>query len=180
MPTPPPPPSSTPRRTARSRAGLFNRTWDLLEIEDRTVRQDAEMIDTAHASAWHWRQVGNAANEARGHWMLARVYSVLGHGPRPSTTRPRANDVLAAGGEGIEDWDAAAAAEAMSRALVANGDLAGAATWKAKAEPLLDGVADPDDRGVVEGDLAHAPRVAPGRPTRSPPGGAAADAQPIA
>ena len=62
-----------------------------------------------------------------------------------------------AGGEGIEDWDAAAAAEAMSRALVASGDLAGAATWKAKAEALLEGVADPDDRGVVEGDLATLP-----------------------
>ena len=157
VPTPPPPPALDHETHRALAAGLFNRTWDLLEIEDRTVRQDAEMIDTAHASAWHWRQVGNAANEARGHWMLARVYSVLGHGPEAVWHAIRANDVLSVGGEGIEDWDAAAAAEAMARALVANGDLEGAGMWKAKAQVLLDGVVDPDDRGVVEGDLATLP-----------------------
>ncbi len=157
VPTPPPPPTLD-RDTQRAlAAGLFNRTWDILEREDRTARDDAEMIDTAHASAWHWRQVGNAANEARGHWMLARVYSVLGHGPEAVYHARRANEVLDEGGEGIEDWDRPAAAEAMARALVATGDLEGAATWKARAQALLEGVADPNERGVVEGDLAALP-----------------------
>ena len=157
VPTPPPPPTLDPEVQRALAAGLFNRSWDLLEREDRTPRDDAELIDTAHASAWHWRQVGNAANEARGHWMLARVYSVLGHAPEAVYHARRANEVLDAGGEGIEDWDRPAAAEAMARALVASGDLAGAAEWKARAQGLLDGVADPDDRGVVEGDLAALP-----------------------
>lgn len=157
VPTPPPPPTLDHDTQRALAAGLFNRTWDILEREDRTARDDAEMIDTAHASAWHWRQVGNAANEARGHWMLARVYSVLGHGPEALYHARRANEVLDAGGEGIEDWDRPAAAEAMARALVTTGDLAGAAEWKAKAQALLAGVADADDRGVVEGDLAALP-----------------------
>ena len=157
VPTPPPPPTLEPETHRALAAGLFNRSWDLLEIEDRTARQDAELIDTAHASAWHWRQAGNAANEARGHWMLARVYSVLGHGAEALYHARRANEVLDLGGEGIEDWDRPAAAEAMARALVASGDLAAAAEWKARAETLLAAVADPDDRGVVEGDLAALP-----------------------
>ena len=157
VPTPPPPPTLEPEVHRALAAGLFNRTWDLLEREDRTARDDAELIDTAHASAWHWRQVGNAANEARGHWILARVYSILGHASEAVYHAGRANAVLDAGGEGIEDWDRPAAAEAMARALVASGDLAGAAEWKAKAQGLLDAVADPDDRGVVEGDLAALP-----------------------
>ena len=157
VPTPPPPPTLEPEVHRALAAGLFNRTWDLLEREDRTARDDAELIDTAHASSWHWRQVGNAANEARGHWILARVYSILGHAPEAVYHADRANAVLDAGGEGIEDWDRPAAAEAMARALVASGDLAGAAEWKAKAQGLLDAVADPDDRGVVEGDLAALP-----------------------
>ena len=45
----------------------------------------------------------------------------------------------------------------MARALVAIGDLAGAAEWKARATELLDAVADADDRSVVEGDLAALP-----------------------
>jgi DNA-binding transcriptional MerR regulator len=157
VPTPPPPPTLDPETHRALAAGLFNRSWDLLEIEDRTARQDAELIDTAHASAWHWRQVGNAANEARGHWMLARVYSVLGHGAEAVYHARRANEVLDVGGDGIEDWDRPAAAEAMARALVASGDLAAATEWKAKAETLLATVVDPDDRGVVEGDLAALP-----------------------
>ena len=157
VPTPPPPPTLDPETHRALAAGLFNRTWDLLEREDRTARDDAELIDTAHASSWHWRQVGNTANEARGHWILARVYSVLGHAPEAVYHARRANDVLDAGGEGIEDWDRPAAAEAMARALVASGDLAGAAEWKAKAQDLLAAVADADDRGVVEGDLAALP-----------------------
>jgi DNA-binding transcriptional MerR regulator len=157
VPTPPPPPTLDPETHRALAAGLFNRSWDLLEIEDRSARQDAELIDTAHASAWHWRQVGNAANEARGHWMLARVYSVLGHGAEAVYHARRANEVLDLGGEGIEDWDRPAAAEAMARALVASGDLAAAAEWKARAAELLGAVADEEDRSVVEGDLAALP-----------------------
>ena len=157
VPTPPPPPTLDAETQRALAAGLFNRSWDLLEIEDRTARQDAELIDTAHASAWHWRQVGNAANEARGHWMLARVYSVLGHGAEAVYHAGRANEVLDLGGEGIEDWDRPAAAEAMARALVATGDLAAAAEWKARAAELLQAVTDAEDRSVVEGDLAALP-----------------------
>jgi DNA-binding transcriptional MerR regulator len=157
VPTPPPPPTLAPDTSRALAAGLFNRSWDLLEREDRTPRDDAELIDTAHASAWHWRQVGNAANEARGHWMLARVYSILGHSAEAVYHARRANDVLDEGGDGIEDWDRPAAAEAMARALVAAGDLAAAAEWKARAQGMLEAVANPGDRGVVEGDLAALP-----------------------
>jgi hypothetical protein len=151
------PPTLDPEVHRALAAGLFNRSWDLLETEDRTARQDAELIDTAHASAWHWRQVGNAANEARGHWMLARVYSVLGHGPEAVYHARRANEVLDLGGDGIEPWDRPSAAEGMARALIANGDLDGATAWKAKAEELLRAVTDDEDRKVVEGDLAALP-----------------------
>lgn len=138
-------------------AGLFNRSWDLLAVEDRTPDQDDELIDTAHASAWHWRQVGNAANAARSHWMCARVYAVLGRGEPAVHHARRAADILASGGDGIEDWDAAAAAEGMARALAVAGDTGGAAVWKAKAMEALGGIAHPEDRAVIERDLATLP-----------------------
>lgn len=137
--------------------GLYNRTWDLLAIEDRTPAQDDELVDAAHASAWHWLQVGNAANLARGHWLCSRVYTVLGRGEAAIHHARRANEVLAAGGGGIEDWDAAAAAEAMARALAVSGDAAGAAEWKARATTALASIADPEDRAVIEADLATVP-----------------------
>jgi DNA-binding transcriptional MerR regulator len=157
VPTPPAAPELAPETHRALGAGLFNRSWDLLAIEHRTPAQDDELVDTAHASAWHWRHVGNAANLARGHWMCSRVYAVLGRGEAAVHHARRANEVLAAGGDGIEDWDGAAAAEAMARALAVSGDLAGAAEWKARATVALEAVADPEDRAVVEGDLATLP-----------------------
>ena len=158
VPTPPPPPTLDPETHRALAAGLFNRSWDLLEIEDRTARQDAELIDTAHASAWHWRQVGNAANEARGHWMLARVYSVLGHGAEAVYHAPARERGPRARRRGHRGLGPPAAAEAMARALVAT---------RRPRRPRPSGrhaprscshaVPDAEDRGVVEGDLAALP-----------------------
>ena len=157
VPTPPPPPALDAETHRALGKGLFNRTWDLLEIEARTTTQDDEMIDTAHASAWHWRQVGTVANVARGHWMCARVYAVLGRGEPALHHARRAVAILAAGGDGIEDWDDAAAAEAMARALVVTGDLTGAAEWKARGVVALAGIVHEADRRVIEADLATLP-----------------------
>lgn len=58
-------------------AGLFNRVWKLLENTDRAPAEAEEMLHAAHASRWHWLQIGDATNAARGEWQIARVYSVL-------------------------------------------------------------------------------------------------------
>jgi len=157
VPTPPTPPTLDPATHRALGAGLYNRTWDLMEIEDRTADQDDELVDTAHASAWHWRQVGNEANASRAHWILSRVYAVLGRGPEALHHARRQNELLELGGEGFEPWDAPSAAEAMARALAMAGDTAGALAWKAKAEALIAAIPGAEDRAVIEGDLATIP-----------------------
>ena len=151
------PPDLDPETHRALGAGLYNRTWDLLAIVDRTPEQDDELVDTAHASAWHWRHVGNAANEARGHWLCARVYALLGRGEPAVHHAERAVAIVQAGGEGFEDWDAAAAAEAMARALAVAGDARGAALWKGRAREALAAVAEDGDREVIEADLESIP-----------------------
>lgn len=42
----------------------------------------------------------------------------------------------------------------MARASGVAGDQAAAADWKAKATAALDGIADNDDRQIIENDLA--------------------------
>ena len=61
-------------------ADLFNHTWTLLEKPDRTAAEDDEMIHSAHASRYHWGEVGvgEQVNLARGEWQCSRVYAVLG------------------------------------------------------------------------------------------------------
>ena len=48
----------TPEEERQRAVDLFNRAWTLMETDERTPEQDDELIDTAHASAYHWAQVG--------------------------------------------------------------------------------------------------------------------------
>jgi DNA-binding transcriptional MerR regulator len=157
VPTPPPPPELAPELHRALGAGLYNRCWDLMEVEDRTQDQDDELIATAHASAWHWRQVGHTANRSRSHWMCSRVYAVLGRGEPAVWHARRCVEIVEGGGEGFEEWDAPSAYEAMARALAVAGDTEGALAWKAKATAAAGRIAGAEDRSIIEGDLATLP-----------------------
>ena len=134
---------------------LYNSTWTLLEKADRTPAETDELIHRAHASRWHWGQVGELGgpvNLARGEWLCSRVYALLGRGEPAVWHGRRCVEINEAAGNG--DWDIASAYEAMARALLVFGDRAGAAEWKAKATAALAGIAEADDREVIEKDLA--------------------------
>ena len=52
-------------------AGLFNLTWSLLDKKDRTKEEDDKMIHAAHASRFHWGEIGTSANFERGEWQIS-------------------------------------------------------------------------------------------------------------
>jgi DNA-binding transcriptional MerR regulator len=135
-------------------ADLFNHTWTLLERTDRTPEQVDEMIHSAHASRYHWGEVPDrqAVNLARGEWQCSRVYAVLGRAEPALWHARRCLEINEAAGNA--DWDIASAYEAMARAYLVAGDMDQVATWKARAVAALDVIADPDDREIVEGDIA--------------------------
>jgi hypothetical protein len=57
-----------------------NCAWDLSE-QTRNAAQDREMLDAAHAAAWHWAKVGTELNRMRATMLLAFVHALLGLGP---------------------------------------------------------------------------------------------------
>ena len=133
-------------------ADLFNGVWALLEKEDRTPAQDDRMLHMAHASRFHWEQVGTAANLARGEWQCSRVYAAL---RRPEPCLHHARRVLAICEEhGIGDWDLAFAHEALARANAVAGDRSAARASLADARAAAENIADPEDRALLESDLA--------------------------
>lgn len=138
---------------------LFNHVWSLLEIADRNPAQTDELIHAAHASRFHWSRADGSStvNLGRGEWQCSRVYATLGRGEPALWHARRCLDYAEASGGGQEDWDLAAAHEAMARAHAVAGDLAAAAASKARAIVALEGVADQDDRDVIAGDLATLP-----------------------
>jgi DNA-binding transcriptional MerR regulator len=136
---------------------LFNHVWTLLEQPDRSAAQTDEMLHAAHASRFHWSRAEGAepVHLARGEWQCSRVYSVIGRGEPAVWHARRCLAILE--GAGVEDWDIAAAYEALARAYAVAGDPTAAADWKARAVTALDGIADRDDREIVENDLATLP-----------------------
>jgi tetratricopeptide (TPR) repeat protein len=101
-------------------ASLFSLTWDLLDKEDRTQEENDRMIHAAHASRYHWGEIGTALQWERGEWQVSRVYSVLGrfeaaiyHAQR-CLTICRENE--------IADFDIAVAYEGLARAYAVAGD----------------------------------------------------------
>lgn len=130
---------------------LFNHVWQLLELDERTPEQDAEMINAAHASAYHWSTVGTPLNVARGEWQISRVYAVVGRGIPATDHASRCLELCEAHELGA--FDTAFAHEAVARAALVCGDLAEAEGHIARARHLASGVEGADDRKWLEHEL---------------------------
>jgi hypothetical protein len=128
---------------------LFNETWTLMRRTDRTPADDDRMLHAAHASRFHWGEVGRPEHLARGEWQCSRVYAVLRR-PEPSLHHARRALELCTD-NGLDDWDLAFCHEALARAHATAGNVeeARAEIERAKAVPI----ADEDDRALLLADL---------------------------
>jgi hypothetical protein len=134
---------------------LFNLVWTLLERSDRTESDDDRMLHAAHASRFHWGEVGAAEQRAVGEWQCSRVYAMLGRGEPALYHARRALEL--ARSEDVPGWVAASGMEAMARASAVAGDDAAAAGWAAEATSAAVAIEDDEDREVVMGDIATLP-----------------------
>ena len=92
----------------------FNLVWSLMEKKDTTKEEDDRMIHAAHASRFHWGEIGTPVEFERGEWQVSRMYTVLN---RPQAALYHAKRCLDICQENnIGDWDIAFAYEAMARA----------------------------------------------------------------
>ncbi len=136
-------------------AALFNEVWTLLAQENRTPTDDDRMVHMAHASRFHWGNVGTDQHRAIGEWQVARVYATLGRA-EPALHHARRCVELAAGG-GMDDWVAASAQEALARALAVAGDREAARDARDVGLGLARDITDPEDREIVMADLDTVP-----------------------
>jgi hypothetical protein len=148
---PPGPANVEPALHRQLAVDLFNRVWALMESDERTPKHVDELIHTAHASAYHWRQVGAPENFARSEWQCSRVYAVLGRA-EPALHHAR-RCVELCEQHGIGDWDLGFAYEALARAHAVAGDGAETRRWLARAQEQAGRVAEADDREHLLGDL---------------------------
>jgi len=131
---------------------LYNRTWTLMETPGD------EMLYCAHASAYHWLHGGGTtANRARSEWLCSRVYSILGR-PEPALHHARhCLELVESAPSEMDDWDLAAAHEALARAHLTAGQMEEARRHFELAREETAKIAEADDRKHIEADLDSLP-----------------------
>ena len=98
----------------KSAVDCFNLVWTLMDKKDRTKEENDKMVHAAHASRFHWGEIGTPLELERGEWQISRVYTVV---KRPESALYHAMRCLEICTENnIADWDIAFAYEAMARA----------------------------------------------------------------
>ena len=140
---------------------LNNDTWHKLEDESldaHIAELDKERIlYAAYASAYHWRNVGNAANFARAEHLISRVAARLGEGALALRHALRCLELVEANPDVVEDWDLAFAHEALARGLALVGDIPAARTHYERAVEMTRSVSGAQDREILEKELARGP-----------------------
>ena len=138
------------RRLAKE---LFNRVWDLLNTEERTADQEAEMLHTVHASAYHWSRAGEGPRLARAEWQCSWVYSELER-PEPALFHAhRCEAVCRAHADELEDFDLPAMHEAFARAHLVAGNREEALRRLKLARDLCAQIVDPEDRQIIQAQI---------------------------
>jgi hypothetical protein len=146
------PPSTWHREMA---VATFNRTWELIEKRDRSENDDSEMLRSAFASRYHWEQVGGDEERAVGDWQIAHVASLLGHAALALRYARSALDITI--GHQWRGWRLASCYEGMARAYAVTGDRGDRDRYVALARDELERIDDPDDRALIEKQLAAVP-----------------------
>lgn len=122
----------------------FNGTWDLIEKFDRTPEEDTKMIHMAHASRFHWGEIGTPLEFARGDWQLSRVYAILGKGKTAyHFAQTSLNHCLE---NNFGDFDLAFAYEALARSAAVIGDDENLVKYTALARKAGDAIVKDGDR----------------------------------
>ncbi len=133
----------------------FNDTWALLDKADRTKDEEFEMIHTAHASRYHWGQIGTPLNFARGDWQVSRVYAVLGFGVMSFKYAKSCLDICEQ--NDIDDFDLAFAYEALARASQVSGDVSNASGYVSLAKYAGEEIKKKEDKEYFFSELSTIP-----------------------
>ena len=102
------------------------------------------MIRMAHASRYHWGEIGTALEFARGDWQISRVYAVLGFWVMSDKYAKTSLDLCEKNELG--DFDLAFAYEALARANTVSGDVDKGRGYLSLAKTACAEIKEKDDR----------------------------------
>lgn len=132
-----------------------NEAWRLTELPSRTPEETESMLHNAHASAYHWAQVGTEANTVKGWALLAQAHALAGNGRLASHYAQQNLDAVTS--QASADLEIAFAYIIMANTAHASGDLEEHANYYAKAEASGNVIVDPEDKAIFSRTFLTAP-----------------------
>ena len=134
---------------------LFNRCWELLEQDERSEDDSVELLTSALTSRFHWLIAGGPEQWIISDWMVARAAGAIGSSDTALRFALRAYE--AARANESPDWLVASSAEGVARAYALSGNVEEFTNWAALAGRLVEVIVDPENRALVESQLADIP-----------------------
>ena len=132
-----------------------NRAWDL-SVQTRSSAEDQEMLNAAHASAWHWAMGGTELNRMRSLMLLAEVHALLGFGRSALAYAEQMRTYLL--GVPSPDWEVAFVHAVHAHAAAAAGESEKHRTSYGLAVAALEAISNEKERAIVAGTFNHVPR----------------------
>ena len=139
----------------RLAAAANNRAWEL-SVQTRNVVEDQEMLNAAHASAWHWAKVGTELNRMRATMLLAEVHALLGLGRSALAYAEEMRTYLL--GVQSPDWEVAFVHVVHAHAASAAGETEKHRASYGLAVAALEAVSNEVERGIVASTFSHVPK----------------------
>ena len=136
-------------------ASANNAAWALAELPAAEVNL-RELLDAAHAAAWHWQHVGSELNRMRALMLLAQAHARAGLG---TTALAYAGEVRAyfVGNSGTPDWEVAFTHVVHAHAAWSAADREQHAQSYAQAVEAVAAISDEEDRKIVQRVFCHVP-----------------------
>ncbi len=133
-----------------------NGIWPVLDNENPTQEELETALHMAHTSRYHWSKVGTTVNLVRAEYMISRVYSAMRRAEPSLYHANRGLDLAKTAeksDENFKDWDMPFVLEALAKAHSVAGNMSECASFKEKAQKLIDSISDPEDKKICQGEL---------------------------
>lgn len=132
---------------------LNGTVWKLLQKPGRSKADDELMVYAAHASCYHWLNVGTGVHHQRGEWLIAHVYTELGFADSALRHATRCLALTQEHADLMKDFDWAYAYEGMARANALAGNRDEAQRYIGRAATAGESISNPEDKSIFLGDF---------------------------
>jgi hypothetical protein len=132
-----------------------NRAWRLSEAPSRSPAEDNEMLNAAHAAAFHWSKIGTEVHAARVAMLLGHVHALLGQGTVAMRYAKTSFDSVTS--RESPDWEIALAHAVLANAASAVNDTVLHSHHYAQAQRIGLALPNAEERGIFEATFSRIP-----------------------